>query len=80
MKMIFNMINNARDLRQFEAIKIIVNKWLEIDNKDSYAHKIAFSIYIELGEFDLANKHFNFLYNEYLEKIKILHRYRKHSI
>ncbi len=63
-----NMINNARDLRQFEAIKIIVNKWLEIDNKDSYAHKIAFSIYIELGEFDLANKHFNFLYNEYLEK------------
>jgi hypothetical protein len=63
-----NMINKARDLRQFEAAIKIVNKWLEIDDRDSYAHKIAFSIYIELGKFDLANKHFNFLYNEYLEK------------
>jgi len=63
-----NMINKARDLKQFEAIIKIVNKWLEIDNKDIHAHKIAFSIYIELGKFDLANKHFNFLYNEYLEK------------
>jgi tetratricopeptide (TPR) repeat protein len=63
-----NMINKARDLRQFEAVIKIVNKWLEIDDKDIHAHKIAFSIYIELGKFDLANKHFNFLYNEYLEK------------
>jgi tetratricopeptide (TPR) repeat protein len=63
-----NMINKARDLRQFEAVIKIVNKWLEIDDRDIHAHKIAFSIYIELGKFDLANKHFNFLYNEYLEK------------
>ena len=63
-----NMINKAIDLRQFEAVVKIVNKWLEIDDKDIHAHKIAFSIYIELGKFDLANKHFNFLYNEYLEK------------
>jgi len=63
-----NMINKARDLRQFESVIKIVNKWLEIDDRDIYAHKIAFSIYIELGKFDLANKHFNFLYNEYLEK------------
>ena len=63
-----SMINKARDLREFEAVIKIVNKWLEIDGRDIHAHKIAFSIYIELGKFDLANKHFNFLYNEYLEK------------
>jgi tetratricopeptide (TPR) repeat protein len=63
-----SMINIARDLRQFEAIEKIVNKWLKIDENDSYANKIAFSIYVELGKFDLANKHFNFLYNEYLDK------------
>tara|TARA_Y100000768_G_scaffold388762_1_gene386894 strand:- start:681 stop:2393 length:1713 start_codon:yes stop_codon:yes gene_type:complete len=60
-----NMINKARELRRYDLIVTILNRWFEIDTNNSLAHKIAFSIFIELGEYELANKHFNFLYNLY---------------
>ena len=63
-----NMINKARDLNKFDAIKVIVDRWIEIDRENIYAHKAAFSVYIELKQYELANKHFNFLYNLFLNK------------
>jgi len=60
-----NMINTARDLRKYKLIEIILDRWLDTDSKNILAHKIAFSIYIELGRYKSANEHFNFLYTLY---------------
>ena len=60
-----NMINSARELRRYQSIETILNRWLQTDSKNVLAHKIAFSIYIELGRYELANEHFNFLYSLY---------------
>ena len=60
-----NMINTARELRKYNLIEIILDRWLHTDSKNTLAHKIAFSIYIELGRYKLANEHFNFLYTLY---------------
>jgi tetratricopeptide (TPR) repeat protein len=62
-----NMINRARELNKFDSIMTIVNRWIELDNQNIYARKAAFSAYIELKQFQEANKHFDFLYNLYLE-------------
>ena len=64
----FNMINKARDLRNYDSITTILNRWLEIDQSNIYAHKIAFATNIELGKYDLANKHFDYLYSVYSKK------------
>ena len=61
-----NMINRARELNKFDSIMKIVNRWMEIDNQNIYAHKTAFSVYIELEQYQLASFHLDFLYNRYL--------------
>ena len=43
-----NMINRARELNKFDSIMTIVNRWIELDNQNIYAHKAAFSAYKEL--------------------------------
>ncbi len=63
-----NMINTARDLRRYNSIETILNRWFQIDDKNILAHKIAFSVFIELGRYELANEHFNFLYTLYRDK------------
>ncbi len=63
-----NMINRARELNKFDSIMTIVNRWLEIDSQNIYARKAAFSAYIELKQFQAANLHFDFLYNQFVEK------------
>ncbi len=60
-----NMINIARELRRHELIVTILNRWFESDSENILAHKIAFSIFIELKQYELANEHFNFLYTLY---------------
>ena len=50
-----NMINRARELNKFDSIMKIVNRWMEIDNQNIYAHKTAFSVYIELEQYQLAS-------------------------
>jgi len=62
-----NMINRARELNKFDSIMKIVNRWMEIDNQNIYAHKTAFSVYIELEQYQSASFHLDFLYNRYLE-------------
>lgn len=62
-----NMINRARELNKFDSVMTIVNRWIELDDQNIYAHKAAFSAYIELGQYQSANIHFDFLYNLYLE-------------
>ena len=62
-----NMINRARELNKFDSILKIVNRWMEIDDQNIYAHKTAFSIYIELRKYQSASIHLDFLYNRYLE-------------
>ena len=62
-----NMINRARELNKFDSIMKIVNRWMEIDDQNIYAHKTAFSVYIELEQYQLASFHLDFLYNRYLE-------------
>ena len=62
-----NMINRARELNKFDSIVKIVNRWMEIDDQNIYAHKTAFSVYIELEQYQLASFHLDFLYNRYLE-------------
>ena len=62
-----NMINRARELNKFDSIMTIVNRWIELDDDNIYAHKAAFSAYIELEQFQEANVHFDFLYNLYLQ-------------
>ncbi|MDC0985599.1 hypothetical protein OAR47_03965 [Gammaproteobacteria bacterium] len=62
-----NMINRARELNKFNSIMKIVNRWMEIDDQNIYAHKTAFSIYIELEQYQSASFHLDFLYNRYLE-------------
>ena len=62
-----NMINRARELNKFDSIKKIVNRWIELDNQNIYARKVAFSAYIELEQYQSANVHFDFLYKLYLE-------------
>ena len=62
-----NMINKARELNKFDSIMTIVNRWIELDNQNIFARKAAFSIYIELEQYQLANVHFDILYNLYLE-------------
>tara|TARA_E500000178_G_scaffold291254_1_gene295052 strand:+ start:3 stop:1466 length:1464 start_codon:yes stop_codon:yes gene_type:complete len=61
------MINRARELNKFDSIKKIVNRWIELDNQNIYARKVAFSAYIELEQYQSANVHFDFLYKLYLE-------------
>ncbi len=63
-----NMINKARELRKHEVIVTILNRWIQLDSENVLAHKIAFSTFIELGNYELANEHFNFLYDLYLNK------------
>ena len=62
-----NMINRARELSKFDSIMTIVNRWIELDDQNIYARKAAFSVYIELEQYQSANIHFDFLYNLYLE-------------
>ena len=62
-----NMINRARELNKFDSVMTIVNRWIELDDQNIYARKAAFSAYIELEQYQLANVHFDFLYNLYLE-------------
>ena len=62
-----NMINRARELNKFDSVMTIVNRWIELDDQNIYARKAAFSTYIELEQYQLANEHFDFLYNLYLE-------------
>ena len=62
-----NMINRARELNKFDSIMKIVNRWIELDNQNIYARKVAFSAYIELEQYQSANVHFDFLYKLYLE-------------
>lgn len=62
-----NMINRARELNKFDSIMTIVNRWIELDDDNIYAHKAAFSAYIELEQYQKANIHFDFLYNLYLQ-------------
>ena len=62
-----NMINRARELNKFDSVMTIVNRWIELDDQNIYARKAAFSAYIELGQYQSANIHFDFLYNLYLE-------------
>ena len=62
-----NMINRARELNKFDSIMKIVNRWMEIDNQNIYAHKTAFSVYIELEQYQSASFHLDFLHNRYLE-------------
>lgn len=61
-----NMINRARELNKFDSIMTIVNRWIELDDQNIYARKAAFSAYIELEQYQLANVHFEFLFNLYL--------------
>jgi tetratricopeptide (TPR) repeat protein len=61
------MINRARELNKFDSIIKILNRWMEIDDQNIYAHKTAFSVYIELEQYQLASFHLDFLYNRYLE-------------
>jgi tetratricopeptide (TPR) repeat protein len=61
------MINRARELNKFDSVMTIVNRWIDLDDQNIYAHKAAFSAYIELGQYKLANVHFDFLYNLYSE-------------
>ncbi len=63
-----NMINRARELNKFDSIMTIVNRWIEIDSQNIYARKAALSAYIELKQFQAANLHFDFLYNQFVEK------------
>ncbi len=63
-----NMINKARELRKYRFIETILNRWFQIDSRNILAHKIAFSLFIELERYELANKHFNFLYTLYRER------------
>ena len=60
-----NMINRARELNKFDSIMKIVNRWIELDNQNIYARKVAFSAYIELEQYQSANVHFDFLYKLY---------------
>mgnify|MGYP001248279876 FL=1 len=62
-----NMINRARELNKFDSIMTIVKRWIELDDQNIYAHKAAFSAYIELEQYQSANVHFDFLYRLYLE-------------
>jgi tetratricopeptide (TPR) repeat protein len=62
-----NMINRARELNKFDSIMKIVNRWMEIDDQNIYAHKTALSIFIELEQYQSASFHLDFLYNRYLE-------------
>ena len=62
-----NMINRARELNKFDSVMTIVNRWIELDDQNIYARKAAFSVYIELEQYQSANIHFDFLYNLYLE-------------
>ena len=62
-----NMINRARELNKFDSVMTIVNRWIELDDQNIYARKAAFSAYIELEQYQLANVHFDYLYNLYLE-------------
>jgi hypothetical protein len=55
-----NMINRARELNKFDSIMKIVNRWMEIDDQNIYAHKTAFSIYIELEQYQSASFHLDF--------------------
>jgi tetratricopeptide (TPR) repeat protein len=64
---LMNMINRARELNKFDSIMTIVNRWIELDNQNIYAHKVAFSAYVELEQYQSANVHFDFLYKLYLE-------------
>ena len=36
---LMNMINRARELNKFDSIMTIVNRWIELDNQNIYAHK-----------------------------------------
>jgi tetratricopeptide (TPR) repeat protein len=62
-----NMINRARELNKFDSIMKIVNRWMEIDDQNIYAHKTALSVFIELEQYESASFHLDFLYNRYLE-------------
>ena len=62
-----SMINRARELNKFDSIMTIVTRWIELDDQNIYARKAAFSINIELEQYQKANEHFFFLYNQYLE-------------
>ena len=55
-----NMINRARELNKFDSIMTIVKRWIELDDQNIYAHKAAFSAYIELEQYQSANVHFDF--------------------
>ena len=44
-----NMINKARDLRSYDLIVTILNRWFQVDSRNILAHKIAFSVFIELS-------------------------------
>jgi len=64
---LMSMINRARELNKFDSILTIVERWMELDDQNIYAHKTAFSIYIELKDYKAASMHLDFLYNRYLE-------------
>ena len=38
------MINHSRDLRDFDSIELILERWFQHDPENIYAHKIAFAI------------------------------------
>ena len=65
-----NMINKAREQRRYELAVTILNRWLKLDDKNIMAHKVAFSIFIELGRYEIANEHFSFLYTLYIQNKK----------
>ncbi len=63
-----NMINKAKELRRNNLVVTILNRWFQIDSENILAHKIAFSVFIELERYEEANQHFNFLYTSYRDK------------
>ena len=64
----YNMINKARDMRQFQDINKITQRWIELDPLNISAHKIAFSNSIELEDFISADRHFDIFYKSYEQK------------
>ena len=63
-----NMINRARDLRRFNDIATITQRWLDIDSTNASAHKISFANYIEISDFVNADTHLNYLFSMYEKK------------
>ena len=62
------MINRARDLRRFNDIATITQRWLDIDSTNASAHKISFANYIEISDFVNADTHLNYLFSMYEKK------------